>query len=232
MRPKGIIYQSNRSKNSGEIELRLGFGRRLSYHFLRTFGAGLIAFAITGIVFSFWPIIKSEFLYRFGNKNQIQIDKFAGINGRSQAAELGLDPYFSIYIPKINAKAKVIPNVDAGNPTDYLKALTQGVAHAKGTYFPGQGKTIFLFSHSTDSPINIARYNAVFYLLRKLTPGDTIIVYFLGAEHDYVVTDKFVTAANDTSWLQDNGQGERLILQTCDPPGTSWNRLLVIAKPV
>ena len=126
----------------------------------------------------------------------------------------------------------MIPNVDAGNPTDYLKALTQGVAHAKGTYFPGQGKTIFLFSHSTDSPINIARYNAVFYLLRKLTPGDTIIIYFLGQEHDYVVTDKFVTAANDTSWLQDNGQGERLILQTCDPPGTSWNRLLVVAKPV
>ena len=220
----GIIYQGNKSRSHGEYKLRLSLGRRVSYHFLRTFGAGLIAFAITGIVFSFWPIIKSEFLYRFGTKNQIQIDKFATI--------IGLDPYFSIYIPKINAKAKVIPNVDAGNPTDYLKALTQGVAHAKGTYFPGQGKTIFLFSHSTDSPINIARYNAVFYLLRKLTPGDTIIIYFLGQEHDYVVTDKFVTAANDTSWLQDNGQGERLILQTCDPPGTSWNRLLVVAKPV
>jgi len=232
MKPHGIIYQAGKSGRLGAIRLRPSFIKKISYHFLRTFGAGLIAFAVTGIVFSFWPIAKSEFLYRFGTKNRIQINKFAGINGESQAAELGLDPYFSIYIPKINAKAKIIPNVDAGNSTDYLKALSQGVAHAKGTYFPGQGKTIFLFSHSTDSPINIAKYNAVFYLLRKLTPGDTIIIYFSGVEHDYAVTDEFTTAANDTSWLKDNGMGERLILQTCDPPGTSWNRLLVIAKPV
>jgi LPXTG-site transpeptidase (sortase) family protein len=232
MYPKGIIYRSDKSKISGEISLTPSRIKKFGYHFFRIFGAGLIAFAVTGILFSFWPIIKSELIYRFGTKNQIQIDRFASINGVSQAAELGLDPYFSIYIPKINAKAKIIPNVDAGNPADYLKALSEGVAHAKGTYFPGQGKTIFLFSHSTDSPINIARYNAVFYLLRKLTPGDIIVIYFLGQEHDYVVTNKFVTAANDTSWLKDDESGERLILQTCDPPGTSWNRLLVIARPV
>ena len=231
MYPKGLIYLSGRSKSFGEARLRPPVIKKIGYHLLRAFGGGLIAFALVGLIFSFWPIIKQEFLYRFGTKNQIQIDKFAQINGSSIAAELGLDPYFSVYIPKINAKAKVIPNVDPGNPADYLKALSQGVAHAKGTNFPGQGKTIYLFSHSTDSPINIARYNAVFYLLGKLQKGDMIIVYFLDQEHDYIVTDKFVTAANDTSWLKDDGSGERLILQTCDPPGTSWNRLLVIATP-
>jgi LPXTG-site transpeptidase (sortase) family protein len=232
MYPRGIIYRSGKSKSSGEVHLRPSIGKKIGFHFLRVFGAGLIAFAIVGIVFSVFPIAKSEFLYRFGTKNQIQINKFAEIIGESQAAELGLDPYFSIYIPKIAARAKVIPNVDPGNPVDYLKALSEGVAQAKGTYFPGQGKTIYLFSHSTDSPIDIAKYNAVFYLLGKLNKGDRIIVYFLGAEHDYVVTQKFVTSADDTSWLKDDGSGERLILQTCDPPGTSWNRLLVIAKPI
>jgi sortase A len=216
----GIIYQAPT------------LAKRVLYHLVRGLGAGLVAFTFLGIIFSFWPIVKSEFLYRFGTKDQIKVDKFAEIIGKSQAAELGLDPYFSIYIPKINAKAKVVPNVDPGNPTDYLKALSEGVAHAQGTNFPGQGTTIYLFSHSTDSPINIARYNAVFYLLRKLEKGDRVIVYFLGAEHDYVITDKFVTAANDTSWLEDDGSGERLILQTCDPPGTSWNRLLVVARPI
>lgn len=220
MKPHGIIYQAPSLK------------KRITYQLLRSFGAGLIAFGFIGIIFSFWPIVSQEFLYTFGTKQQVEIDKFAQIIGRSQAAELGLDPYFSIYIPKIDAKAKVIPNVDPGNPTDYLAALAQGVAHAKGTYFPGQGKTIYLFSHSTDSPIDIAQYNAIFYLLRKLNNGDRIIIYFLGVEHDYVVTDKFVTSANDTSWLKDDGSGERLILQTCDPPGTSWNRLLVIARPI
>lgn len=232
MYPRGIIYQSNKSDLSGEVKLHPSLAERFSFYILRGFGAGLIAFAVVGIIFSFWPIISQEFLYRFGTKEQVQIDKFAQIIGRSQAAELGLDPYFSIYIPKIDAKAKVVPNVDPGSPSDYLKALSEGVAHAQGTNFPGQGKTIYLFSHSTDSPINISRYNAVFYLLRKLTKGDRVILYFLNREHQYVVTDEFVTAANDTSWLKDDGSGERLILQTCDPPGTSWNRLLVVARPI
>lgn len=232
MYPKGIIYESWMVSSSGEIKLRPSLIKRLGFHLLRGLGAGLIAFTFIGIIFSFWPIVKSEFLYRFGTKEQIQINKFAQIIGKSQAMELGLDPYFSIYIPKIEAKAKVIPNVDPGKSANYLKALEDGVAHAQGTNFPGQGKTIYLFSHSTDSPINIARYNAVFYLLRKLETGDRIVIYFLNQEHDYIVTDKFVTSADDTSWLKDDGSGERLILQTCDPPGTSWKRLLVIAKPV
>lgn len=216
----GIIYQAP------------SFGKRVLYHILRGFGAGLIAFAIVGIIFSFWPVVKSEFLYKFGTKEQIQINKFAQIIGKSQAEELGIDPYFSIYIPKIDAKAKVVPNVDPGSSVNYLKALSKGVAHAQGTNFPGQGKTVYLFSHSTDSPINVAKYNAVFYLLRKLEKGNRIVIYFLGKEHDYVVTDKFTTSADDTSWLTDDGSGERLVLQTCDPPGTTWNRLLVIAKPI
>ena len=232
MRPHGIIYQGNKLRSHGECKLHLGLGHRMAYHFLRTIGAGLVAFALVGVIFSFWPIAKAEFLYRFGLKEQVQIDKYAEITGKSQAAELGLDPYFSIYIPRIDAKAKVIPNVDPGAPGDYLKSLSVGVAHAKGTNFPGQGKTIYLFSHSTNSPINIARYNAVFYLLGKLEKGDRVIIYFLDQEHDYVVTDKFITAANDTSWLKDDGSGERLVLQTCDPPGTSWRRLLVIARPI
>ncbi|HKB88029.1 MAG TPA: sortase [Patescibacteria group bacterium] len=232
MFPHGIIYEAGRSEASGEFRLRPSLAKKISFHLLRGFGAGLIAFAIVGIIFSFWPIVSQEFLYRFGTSDQVEINKFAQIIGKSRASELGLDPYFSLYIPKINAKAKVIPNVNPGKATDYLKALSEGVAHAQGTNFPGQGKTVYLFSHSTDSPINIAQYNAVFYLLRKLEKGDRIVVYFLDQEHDYVVTDKFVTAANDTSWLKDDGSGERLILQTCDPPGTSWNRLLVIARPI
>jgi len=171
-------------------------------------------------------------LYRFGSKQQEDFSKFTETIGKSQAEELGLDPYFSIFIPKIDAKANIIPNVDPGNPTDYLKALSEGVAHAKGTNFPGRGKTIYLFSHSTDSPINITRYNAVFYLLGKLEKGDRVVIYFMNQEYDYVVTDKFVTSASDTSWLTDDGSGERLILQTCDPPGTSWNRLIVVARPL
>lgn len=232
MKPHGIIYQINKSKTSGELILKLSLIKRAGFHLLRGFGLGVISFAFLGIIFSYYPIVKEEYLYKFGSKEKVQISKFAEIIGKSQAQELGVDPYFSLYIPKINAKSKVIPNVDPGSPKSYLKALEDGVAHAEGTNFPGGGKTIYLFSHSTDSVVNINRYNAIFYLLRKLEKGDRVIVYFMGKEHVYVVTEKVITKAEDTSWLADDGSGERLVLQTCDPPGTTWNRLLVIARPV
>ena len=220
MSTHGIIYQAP------------SLLKKVVYQLVRGFGAGLIAFAVAGVIFSLWPIVKEESLYRFGSKEQVVISKFGELLSRSNAQSYGIDPYFSIYIPKINAKAKVIPNVDAGSPVSYLNALTEGVAHAKGTNYPGGGKLIYLFSHSTDSPLNFARYNAIFYLLGKLEKGDRVIVYFMNQEHEYVVTDKLTTSSTDTSWLKDQGQGEQLVLQTCDPPGTTWRRLLVIAKPL
>ena len=71
-------------------------------------------------------------------------------------------------------KANIIPNIDPGNPDEYLGALKKGVAHARGTSFPSQGRNIYLFSHSTNSPLNFSEYNAVFYLLRKLEKKDKI----------------------------------------------------------
>jgi sortase A len=232
MYPHGIVYQSGKSGNHSEFRLHPGLSGRLVYHFARTLGTGLIAFAIVGLIFSFWPIFQAEINYRFFGKSA-SLSTVTDVNiAETDAAALGLDPYFSIYIPKIDAKANVIPNVDTGNPADYLEALKKGVAHAKGTNFPGQGKLIYIFSHSTDSPLNFARYNAVFYLLNQLQKGDTITVFFLNQEYDYQVTDEYITSPGDTSWLTDAGNGEELILQTCDPPGTSLRRLLVIAKPV
>ncbi len=232
MYPHGTIYQSGKSRLSAEIKLRPSLAKKFTYHLLRGFGAGLAAFGIVAIIFSFWPIVKEEISYRFGTSDQAQIDSASSLIDKSDAISLGMDPYFSIYVPKIEAKARIIPNVDAGRPTDYLWALQEGVAHARGTDFPGTGKNIFLFAHSTDSPLNFARYNAVFYLLGKLERGDRIVIFFLSKKYEYAVEDKVTTSATDTSWLNDDGSGERLILQTCDPPGTSWRRLLIIARPI
>lgn len=213
----GIIYQAPSN------------GKKLAFSLARGIGAGLVAFAIVGIIFSFYPVVKDEISYTFKKPRKVG---FGDLIARSNARSLGLDPYFSVYVPKINAKARVIPNVSPGDPYEYNWALQEGVAHAKGTNFPGGGKLIYLFSHSTDSLLNFAQYNAVFYLLRKLEANDRVIVYFMGKEYEYIVTDKVITDGGDTSWLEDQGQGEVLVLQTCDPPGTSWNRLLLVAKPI
>ena len=240
MYPRGIIYDSSKPTFHGEAILHAPFKVRMVYHLLRGLGAGLVGFAVIVLLFSYGPILKEEISYRLGiNKIQIQEQNLINVTQaqrtekiQEEAKSLGVSSYFSIVIPKIGAKSEVIANVDAGREEEYKAALIKGVAHAKGTYFPGQGKTIFRFSHSTDAPWNITRYNAVFYLLRELKPKDKIIVFFADRKYKYVVEEKLITNPKDVSWLIDNSSGERLILQTCDPPGTSLNRLIVIAVPV
>jgi len=151
---------------------------------------------------------------------------------RQEAASYGVNSYFSVVVPKIGAASDVVANVSTAGKSDYLEALQQGVAHARGTYFPGQGREIFLFSHSTDSPLNFARYNAVFFLLGRLEAGDEVIVFFADKKYVYEVVDKQVVPASDTTWLTQGSPEELLILQTCYPPGTTWKRQLVFAKPI
>ncbi len=146
-----------------------------------------------------------------------------------EATALGLDARYSIYVPKINAKSTVIENVDLEKESEYLAALKKGVAHGKGTNFPGQGGNIFLFSHSVSAPEYIKTYNAVFYDLKNLEVGDEIIIYFSGAKYVYKVTEKVTASSSDVSFLTKDYGRETLILQTCDPPGTTLRRLLVIA---
>jgi LPXTG-site transpeptidase (sortase) family protein len=238
MYPRGIIYQKGVSQNRGEIILKASLAVRFTYGLVRAMGAGLVGFVVIALVFTFGPIIKEEASYGFLRNEQQLLEQMESTKAlettqvQKEAQTLGLDSHYSLYIPKIDAKSKIIPNVDASSQDAYQKALADGVAHAKGTYFPGQGKLVYLFSHSTDSPLNFARYNAVFYLVRKLDEGDRVVIYFADQKYEYEVTQKVVTQATDVSWLTKDYDEETLVLQTCDPPGTTWNRLLVIAKRV
>lgn len=138
---------------------------------------------------------------------------------------------FGIIIPKIGANAPILPNVDAGIPGEYLPALQKGVAHAAGTVFPGVSGNIFLFAHSTDAFWNIGRYNAIFFLLKELDKGDEIDVFFQGKRHIYRVVNTMVVDPSQTQYLTDRTPYEQLTLQTCWPPGTTLQRLLVVARP-
>jgi LPXTG-site transpeptidase (sortase) family protein len=142
------------------------------------------------------------------------------------------DTNFSIVIPKLGASAKVFPNVDPGNPNEFLPLLQQGIAHAKGSVFPGMKGNTYLFAHSTDNWWHVGQYNAVFYLLKNLAPGDEIIVFFEGNRYTYMVSQSYIAEATDTTFLTRMPvDSQQLILQTCWPPGTTWKRLFVVAKP-
>ena len=240
MYPRGIIYDSKKGRLSGVVNLHLSLRKKMAYLSLRGLGAGLIAYFIIGFIFSVAPIVKEEYQYRTKKEEVVQVtdtteyrvEAESVTEIQKEALDLGLDSYFSLYIPKIDARSGIVPNVDTANEKEYFEALKEGVAHAKGTYFPGQGKNIYLFAHSTDSPLNIATYNAVFYLLRKLEVGDEIIIYFADKKYVYQVEEKLITTANNTSWLSRDFGKESLVLQTCYPPGTRLKRLLVVANLV
>lgn len=137
---------------------------------------------------------------------------------------------FGIVIPKINANARVIADVDPGDYQAYIAALKNGVAHAKGTVYPGQIGNSYLFAHSVGNFWEVNRWNAVFYLLKELDKGDEVDVFYQGKRYVYVVYDKKIVDPGDTQYLSTITNYPLLTLQTCWPPGTTLKRLLVFAR--
>lgn len=133
------------------------------------------------------------------------------------------DQSYSISIPKINAYAPIIPNVNPWQKEEYLKVLSKGVAQA-------QGNPNFLFAHSSDLPWRITRYNIAFLRLGELKKGDQIIINKDGIKYQFQVVDKVEVWPNDVAYLKEPPKNQ-LVLMTCTPVGTSLKRLLVFAKP-
>ena len=198
---------------------------------LKKGGSVLIVAAIVGVGWIYTPLVTAEVNYQTGRIklpifDQSKIFKEQKIQPRI-TWEIP-DKEYSIYIPKISARSRVIEGVDVANSAAYLMALKSGVAEAGGLAHPGQVGTTYLFAHSTDSPINFARYNAVFYLLDKLASGDRVEISYRSQLYKYAVRSVVVLSAQDTRYLVPQKEKEQLILQTCYPPGTSWKRLVVV----
>lgn len=139
---------------------------------------------------------------------------------------------FSVVIPQIDVNTPVVPDVDPGNKAEYMAALNHGAAHAKGTVKPGQVGNSYIFAHSTANPLNIEKYAAVFTLLNKLNIGDRITTFYQGKRYDYQIDQKYTVDFNDVSPLIATFDRPVLTLQTCDPPGTEFHRLILVSHLV
>ncbi len=183
-----------------------GYEKPLSYHV----GNFLIVGAILLLGFIYYPLISA-----YLNPPKLQaLEQKEG---------------FFITIPKISAQAPVIENVDPWNQDAYQKALENGVAHAKGTKLPGENGTMFIFAHSSGSPWRLTRYNTVFLRLGELNSGDEILINKDKKIYKYIVKNKKVVSPNQVEYLK-NTQEDQLILQTCTPIGTAFQRLLIFAE--
>ncbi|MBI2018922.1 sortase [Candidatus Daviesbacteria bacterium] len=214
--------------------------------FIRFLGYLIFFIGLIGFIFILGPLVQAELNYRtdkiLGIKRTLSgnIVTSQGTGGPSSfgnvsTAENIITPVstdYGIVIEKINANAKIVPNVDPSDEKAYVAALTQGVAEARGSTSPGQPGNLYLFSHSTDAPWNIIRFNAIFYLLKELEVGDRVVIFRDNKRFDYVVFDKNIVSPSDTSYLTNRYDQPVLTLQTCDPPGTLLRRLVVRAKLV
>lgn len=231
----------------------------IRYLIIRTIGNFLILFMIFGFFATFGPALFYEARFRIEQVKGVRYElpdtepsELAKIIQKRKASQIPTaqsllgsvlsnkkvqiltprDTNFSVVIPKIGANERVTANVNPANGDEYLEVLKRTVAHAKGSALPGLNGTTYLFAHSADNFWDVGRYNAVFYLLKDLSVGDDVSIFFQNKRYNYTVYDKKIVEPTDVGYLAANlGQGERLIMQTCWPPGTAWKRLLIFAKP-
>ena len=213
--------------------------RQTSDTFLSAVGYATTSLALLGMLFLASPLIVTESILLLQKLNR-QLTSLAFMPN-SDALHFPVnkpmptpDPAtlpFSISIPKLELEAKVIANVDASNQSIYSQALKEGVAHGLGSAFPGQGKLVYIFGHSTDYAWNVSVWNALFYQIKDLEAGDSINLSLGTKTYAYTVIAKHIVTPTDISLIEQNQDNDLLILQTCYPPGTDWQRLLIVAEP-
>ncbi len=199
-----------------------------------------LVIALVGYIYAVLPVVAAEISTKIVNSSSVNMGNRVSVAMASPSVNLppSATPNptpapvdlqdFSIYIPKINLSSKIIANVDPNSPEAYKVELQNGVAHAKGSYLPGEGGSVFLFAHSTDTIANILRYSAKFFAVKDLGVGDEILIEFNHNQYKYVINARKIINPSDLDSIR--GLNSDLILSTCYPPGTSLQRLIIFAE--
>ena len=188
--------------------------------------------AVALLLIQYFPLLKAELFYLVRKPTEkratvVIADPITIDNGENVEIK-AVDKEFSLIVPKIGVNVKVIPEIDPFDSKEYQKALSQGIAHTKGTALPQERKNTVLFAHSTDNFYNANKYNAVFYLLNKLKIGDKVYVAYKSRLYKYTVTENSVVENTAMEYME-QGYKSRLTLVTCWPPGTTLKRLVIVA---
>lgn len=137
-----------------------------------------------------------------------------------------------LLIPKINLAVPVVYGVTSTANDPVQEALKGGVLHYADTAQPGYSGNVVILGHSSSNILNPGRYKFAFVLLHKLAPGDIFYLQKNGKRYVYEVYIREIVSPNDVSVLGTRDQPATATLITCDPPGTSTNRLVVVGKQI
>lgn len=146
--------------------------------------------------------------------------------------------FFTVSIPSVEIdQMRVTANVDSYEESVYGEVLKNSLAHFKGTDLPANDEyefdtNTFIYGHSAPSSwasLHNNSFEAAFNPLFNLNIGDKIFINFQGEELRYTVARIKITKPEDMGTLQGITGRKILTLMTCAPPGSSTNRLNIVA---
>ena len=138
-----------------------------------------------------------------------------------------------VIIPKINVEIPVNYAETSTDEATIESDLENGIVHYPTTVLPGQNGNAAFFGHSSNNIFNKGKYKFAFVLLHTLVPGDTFYLTYSGKVYVYKVITRSVVEPTDISVLGPvDGQAATATLITCDPPGTSLHRLIIVGQQI
>jgi sortase A len=138
-----------------------------------------------------------------------------------------------VIIPKINVQIPVVYDLPNNTEDTVQNALESGIAHYPTTPKPGQKGNAAYFGHSSNNIFNKGKYKFAFVLLHQLVIGDTFYLSNQGKIYVYKVIDRKVVDPSQVEVLDPiAGKESTATLITCDPPGTSLKRLVVVGEQI
>ena len=228
VRPEKVVDENFKRPKTKIAEVGRHAKKLKENHHVRSlmFGFGMGFLVIFLLLFSFF---NERFLVPFIRPSQ-NVSATPIIVDPNSNGPVG--PEAKIIIPKINLEAPVIYDVETIEEKAVQKGLEGGVLHYGTTPNPGEKGNAVIFGHSSGNILNKGKYKFAFILLKSLEENDTFIVQKDGKRYVYKVYNKYVTTPDDVSVLQKGDKESMMTLITCDPPGTSSNRLIVQAEQI
>lgn len=223
----------HKARSSKEIQTAIrdkvsANGKLKAKHHLQSlfFGLGLGLLVVLVFLFGFFnEVIIAPFI----QPSRVATATPIIVNGSSVAASSTPE----IIIPKINLQIPVDYTQTSTNEATIENALENGIVHYPSTVRPGELGNAAFFGHSSNNIFNKGKYKFAFVLLRTLVPGDTFYLTYNSKVYVYKVIDKKVVPPSQVSVLGPvEGQSATATLITCDPPGTSLNRLIIVGQQI
>ncbi len=180
------------------------------------------------------------FIFLFGFFNQVIIAPFIQPSRNSNNTPVIVDTASAvigggtkIIIPKINLEIPVDYSVTTASNAAVETALDNGVVHYPSTTKPGEIGNAAFFGHSSNNIFNPGKYKFAFVLLHELEEGDVFYLNYGDKTYAYRIFRKHIVTPKQVEVLQPiAGKTATATLITCDPPGTSINRLVVVGEQI